>query len=214
MPDLSFETELLAAGAARVAGVDEVGRGAIAGPVAVGIAVIDAQCTEIPKGLADSKELSAKQRETLKPIVCEWVCEVAVGYASAEEIDDIGIMAALRLAGERAVAQCAPFDAYIIDGPRDWLQLSEVTGHPRVKADRDCASVSAASVVAKVERDAMMAALAEQFPGYGWEGNKGYGAAAHLEAIATQGACVQHRRSWSLFHPQGDEASTADETLF
>ena len=72
MPDLSFETELLAAGAARVAGVDEVGRGAIAGPVAVGIAVIDAQCTEIPKGLADSKELSAKQRESLKPMVCEF----------------------------------------------------------------------------------------------------------------------------------------------
>ncbi len=214
MPDLAVERNLFAAGAVRVAGIDEVGRGAIAGPVAVGVAVIDATCGEIPFGLADSKELTPKRRDAIVTPVRTWVSEVAVGYASAEEIDAIGIVAALRLAGERAAAQCAPFDAYIIDGPRDWLGLDGVRAHAQVKADRDCAVVSAASVIAKVERDALMVALDVEFPMYGWAGNKGYGAAGHLDAIAEHGACQYHRRSWSPFHPQEADSSTTDDPLF
>ena len=198
MPDLAVERSLFAAGAVRVAGIDEVGRGAIAGPVAVGVAVIDVTCGEIPVGLADSKVLTPKRRDALVAPVRAWVSEVAVGYASAEEIDAIGIVVALRLAGERAVAQCAPFDAYVIDGPRDWLGLAGVRAHAQVKADRDCAVVSAASVIAKVERDALMVELDAAFPMYGWAGNKGYGSASHFAAIAQEGVTNMHRRSWRL----------------
>ena len=211
-PTLDFETELLRAGARYVVGIDEVGRGALAGPVCVGVAVIDASVGAIPLGLADSKLISQKKRDALVVPLRDWVLAHAVGYAGADEIDEVGIVAALRRAAVRAL-QVLPMqpDVAILDGSHDWLTRSddlfadadEIRTPPvrtRVKADRDCAVVAAASVLAKVDRDAHMLTLDAQFPGYGLATNKGYGSADHQRAIAALGATDAHRRSWNLTH--------------
>jgi ribonuclease HII len=208
IPDFTTEKKILNDGATFVAGMDEVGRGAIAGPVMVGVVVIDRGIVmrdEIPTGLADSKLLSEKRREALVQPVNDWCVASAVGIADASEIDEFGIMPALRLAGQRALtALTVSPDAVIVDGPFDWL--SDVS-HPsqsipkviaQVKADQVCATVAAASIVSKVQRDHLMVALHQQFPEYGWASNKGYGSAQHREAIASIGPCDLHRRSWNL----------------
>ena len=196
---------MFAAGSTCVIGCDEVGRGALAGPVAVGVAAIDASVAPLPAGLRDSKMLSEPRRELLAPIAAEWVVQSAVGLASAEEIDELGIMVCLGLAGKRALAQLHARgidvlgSVVLLDGSDDWLSralstpLSVVT---RVKADRDCGSVAAASVIAKVHRDALMIAYDTLTPGYSWAGNKGYGSAAHMSAIASLGPSPLHRKSW------------------
>lgn len=211
-PTLDLEFELLRTGARLVAGIDEVGRGALAGPVSVGVALIDATVGPIPVGLADSKLISEKKREALVAPLREWVFAYAIGHAQPREIDDVGIVAALRRAAVRALAQLPTMpDIAILDGSHDWLTRSDdlfAVGdnvatppvHMRVKADRDCAVVAAASVLAKVERDARMVELDARFPGYGVAGNKGYGSDAHRAAIATLGASDMHRRSWNLTH--------------
>ncbi|MEW5094366.1 ribonuclease HII [Clavibacter michiganensis] len=204
-PTLDLEHELLHAGAALVIGCDEVGRGALAGPVAVGMAVVGPDAVGFPPGLRDSKMLSEKRREALHPVVAGWVRHSAVGMASAAEVDELGITACLGLAGRRALVELhhagVPLldSAVLLDGAHDWL--TPHLAHPvpvrlRVKADRDCASVAAASVLAKVERDRMMAVWHEDLPEYGWAGNKGYGSAAHLDAIRARGASPLHRRTW------------------
>lgn len=209
-PTLDFERELLQAGARHVAGIDEVGRGALAGPVSVGVVVVSPTVGDAPIGLTDSKLITAKVRQALVPQIHTWCVASAVGHASAAEIDEVGIIAALRLAALRALAALpvAP-DAVILDGSHDWLTRADElfapeeaqvvpTVHVRVKADQTCASVSAASVVAKVERDAIMCELDETVPAYGFAGHKGYGAREHLEAIARLGPTEHHRVSWRL----------------
>jgi ribonuclease HII len=188
-----------------VAGMDEVGRGAIAGPVMVGVVVVSAAMIthgDFPLGLADSKLLTQRRREQLVEPVKTWCVSSAVGSAEAQDVDDYGIIAALRLAGERALASLAVSpDVIILDGPHNWLGSGRDDIAPVVtvaKADQRCASVAAASVVAKVERDHVMTNLHEQFPQYGWASNKGYGSAAHRLAIASDGATSLHRRSWNL----------------
>jgi ribonuclease HII len=204
-PTLDFENELHAGGARYVIGCDEVGRGAIAGPVAVGLAVVDAQVGVMPKGLRDSKMLSEKRREQLAPLSVSWAVHTAVGLASALEVDTIGISAALGLAGRRALILLHEAGADIresvvlLDGHFDWLNPalgSPVRLQTRIKADRDCASVAAASVVAKVHRDRLMIEADATTPGYGWAGNKGYGSAGHFAAIAELGVTDFHRRTW------------------
>lgn len=204
-PTLEVERELHAAGHRTVIGCDEVGRGAIAGPVAVGLAVVEASCGEPPAGLRDSKLLSEKRRELLAPLAASWVRHSAVGMASAVEVDDIGISAALGLAGRRALGLLHAEGVDILgsmillDGTFDWLSPALQTPLPittRIKADRDCASVAAASVIAKVARDRLMIAAHERSPGYGWSGNKGYGSAGHFAAIAELGATELHRHTW------------------
>ncbi|WP_130176411.1 ribonuclease HII [Cryobacterium sp. SO1] len=204
-PTLEVELAMLAAGASCVIGCDEVGRGALAGPVAVGVAVVTADVGAFPVGLRDSKLLSEPRRELLAPLAVAWVKHSAVGLASAHEVDEVGIIAALGLAGKRALAQLHADGVDIVggvvllDGNDDWLNkalatpLAVVT---RIKADQDCASVSAASVIAKVHRDRLMIAADIATPGYGWTGNKGYGSAAHMSAIGELGASEHHRRSW------------------
>jgi len=205
---LAYERSLWEAGASVVAGIDEVGRGALAGPVSVGVVAV-APCDDWPEGLADSKELTPAAREALSPTLASFGIARAVGHATAAEIDQVGIIAALRLAALRALASVGPVDAVILDGKHDWLSapppdLFELEPQPTppvtmvIKGDRQCASVAAASVLAKIERDALMVAAHEQFPHYGWDGNKGYGAHAHLEALRLHGPCELHRRSWSL----------------
>lgn len=209
VPDFRTERALVDSGATFVAGMDEVGRGAIAGPVMVGVVVVDRDMVmraDIPTGLADSKLLSEKRREALVEPVRSWCVSWAVGVADASEIDNHGIMIALQLAGQRALSQLSvPPDVVIVDGPIDWLSdgsPTEMTRHPRVvtqvKADQVCASVAAASIVSKVQRDQLMVGLHERFPVYGWAANKGYGSALHRKAIAEVGACDFHRRSWNL----------------
>lgn len=204
-PTLEVETALHARGHRYVIGCDEVGRGAIAGPVAVGLAVVDAGVGAHPIGLRDSKMLAEKRREELAPLAASWALFTAVGLATADEVDRIGIIAALGLAGKRALVRLHELGASVresvilLDGSHDWLTpvlTTPLAVTTRVKADADCASVAAASVVAKVHRDRLMIEADAVTPGYGWSGNKGYGSAAHFEAIARLGATDLHRRTW------------------
>lgn len=205
LPTLDVERALFDGGASVVIGIDEVGRGAIAGPVAVGVAAVTPMCLPLPDGVRDSKLLSEKRREQLEPVVIEWAVATAVGFAEAEEIDEFGIMRCLGLAGKRALGALhaqgvdVRSSTLLLDGNHDYLSSSLATPLQivtRVKADRDCGSVAGASVVAKVARDRVMIARHTEHPDYGWAGNKGYGSSAHLEAIGAAGATVHHRRTW------------------
>jgi ribonuclease HII len=204
-PTLDRERAFFKKGAQYVIGCDEVGRGAIAGPVAVGLSVIDATIRTIPAGLRDSKLVSEKKRDALAPAARDWSKFSTVGLATPQEIDEIGIVRALGLAGRRALfalieAGVVLDDSVVLlDGSHDWLNpalASRVRVQTQVKADRDCASVAAASVIAKVHRDQLMIAAHDDRPAYEWAGNKGYGSAAHLAAIAELGATDFHRQTW------------------
>ncbi len=204
-PTLRVERSLHREGVRFVIGCDEVGRGAIAGPVAVGLSVVGVGVRAHPAGLRDSKMLSEKRREQLSPLARDWSLYSAVGLASALEVDAIGIIAALGLAGARALQQLRDAGApvheavVLLDGSHDWL-TPHAPGAPRVqtrvKADRDCASVAAASVIAKVHRDRIMIAADDTIPGYGWKGNKGYASSEHMAAIDQLGPSELHRQTW------------------
>ncbi|PPK98523.1 RNase HII [Kineococcus xinjiangensis] len=217
VPSLREERRLLRAGSLLVAGMDEVGRGALAGPVTVGVVLVDAGTRSAPVGLRDSKLLAPQAREALVPALRRWGAAWAVGHAEAAEIDAVGIIAALRLAGRRALAQLPRRpDVVLLDGSHDWLSppgqptlLDACAGEEpgpavvtRVKADLACASVAAASVLAKTTRDEIMVRHALAEPRYGWDGNKGYSAPGHLAALAEHGPCDLHRRSWRLPGPR------------
>ena len=204
-PTLEIEREIFDSGASVVIGCDEVGRGAIAGVVAVGACAILPQTDSPPERLRDSKLLSPARRAEVEPAVTAWASAVAVGEAGPDEIDAHGIVMALGLAARRALIALheAGVDVgrsvVLLDGSHDWLTpalSSPVRVVTRVKADRDCASVAAASVVAKQHRDALMIADHERWPVYGWNGNKGYGSAAHLAAVAEHGPSPRHRVTW------------------
>ena len=210
-PTLELEQELFSSGAKYVAGVDEVGRGALAGPVSVGVALVDAETSQVPSGLRDSKQISRATREKLIEPVSAWVTEYAIGHVAASEIDQIGIVPALRLAWVRAHKQLSiKPDHVILDGKHNWLLEPEsdlfttpisdivVPVTMRIKADATCASVSAASVLAKVARDELMREAALIYPDFGWEGNVGYGSGDHMAAIARLGPTDLHRKSWKL----------------
>lgn len=203
-PTLERELAMFAGGASVVIGLDEVGRGAMAGPVMVGACAITAGVGEFPTGLRDSKLVSEKKRLALDPLVRQWGV-IAVGAASPQEIDQYGITFSLGLAGKRALALL--FEAgvpvgqaqLILDGSHDWLSPALASPLPittAVKADQNCASVAAASVAAKVQRDALMAELSVGFEEFGWASNKGYGSAEHMRLIAEQGPTVHHRVTW------------------
>ena len=207
-PRLTLERRLLREHALVIA-CDEVGRGALAGPVAVGAAVIDAPRSRkrIPQGLRDSKLVPEPRRADVAARAASWVSASAVGWASSAEIDEIGIMRALGLASIRALADLrahgvVPEDAIVIlDGNYDYITAAGATGlrvTPVVKADRDCASAAAASVIAKVARDALMTQLHDQLPAYNWARNKGYASPDHREAIREHGISAHHRASWSI----------------
>jgi len=217
-PTLDFENNLFSRGAKLIAGMDEVGRGCLAGPVSVGVAVISIENINPPENLADSKLLTHEQREELLPLVKTWVKEFAVGHASNDEIDEIGLTRALRRAGRRALVQLVTKpDHLILDGKHNWLMPEKETQNmfeqefddgplsvdlkiiTQVKADLTCASVAAASIVAKTTRDQMMSELSKEFPNYFWAENKGYAAPEHLEAIKSFGATKYHRVSWKTF---------------
>lgn len=177
-----------------VVGIDEVGRGPLAGPVVAAAAFLPAG--HGIQGLRDSKALSEKKREALLPLILERA-HVALGAVSAREIDAFGIAPATNLAMRRAAdALTAPQDAVaIVDGNRP-PELSHLEVITEVKADGSCPSVAAASIVAKVIRDRAMKRLALRYEAFGWASNKGYGSKAHREAILAHGPTAHHRRSF------------------
>jgi ribonuclease HII len=204
-PTLEVETALHDAGARFVIGCDEVGRGAIAGPVAVGLAVVDRGVGPHPMGLRDSKMLTEPRRELMAPLAEQWALQTAVGLASPLEVDQLGIIAALGLAGKRALIRLHELgiaitqSVVLLDGSHDWLSIALASPprvQTRVKADAECASVAAASVVAKVHRDRLMIAADAEHSGYDWRSNKGYGSQSHYAAIAALGPTRMHRLTW------------------
>ncbi|MBW4030602.1 MAG: ribonuclease HII [Acidobacteria bacterium] len=213
VPTFEFEESLFAVGHRYVGAMDEVGRGSPFGPCCVGVVVVDVTVGGFPSSLRDSKLITRSAREQLVAPLRHWVRDHAVGAASASEIDAWGLTAALRLAGWRALAQMSlrP-DVIILDGSHDWLSApSEVSlvgpDYPdvvvapvrtRVKADQTCASVAAASVLAKVHRDALIREFAVSIPDYDLENNKGYATASHLAALRRLGPSEHHRVSWRL----------------
>ncbi len=213
-PTLRVERRLLREGASCLAAADEVGRGSLSGPVTIGMVLIDGTTRTAPAGVRDSKLLSAAARERLVPKIQRWALSWGVGHASPVEIDAFGITAALRLAGQRALAQLEGRpDVVLLDGNHDYLTEPEqdvLFGAPEpviaevppvvtmIKADMKCAAVAAASVLAKTARDALLLDLAPAHPAYGWADNKGYSAPEHLAALAEHGPTVHHRLSWSL----------------
>lgn len=210
---LSAEKALWGSGARVVAGMDEVGRGALAGPVSVGVVALS-PCETWPDGLADSKLLSPSRRGAIAAELEDFVLTWAVGSASSREIDERGIVGALRLAGHRAleaVALIVDIDALLLDGRHDWLTPPPSTlfdgGESPVhippvtmvvKGDAACVSIAAASVLAKVARDAVMVEAHDRHPRYGWRDNKGYGTPDHLAALSNFGPTPWHRQTWRL----------------
>lgn len=191
MPDFSYE---MARAGQIVAGVDEVGRGPWAGPVTAAAVILDP--VRIPEGLDDSKKLSARRRADLAARIHD-MAEVSIAHVSVAEIDEVNILRASHLAMERAVAGLprAP-DHVLVDGnmiPAGLAGRAEAI----VKGDGKSLSIAAASIVAKIGRDALMGELAQQFPGYGWERNAGYGTKEHQLALLDLGLTPYHRRSFA-----------------
>ncbi len=207
-PALTLERNLLREHAL-VISCDEVGRGALAGPVTVGATVLDAErvATAFPEGLRDSKLIPERRRPELARRAAAWVVVSSLGWASASEIDEIGILPALGLAARRALeglsSQGVDLSAAVVvlDGNDDYITRHGMAGlrvRPVIKADRDCAGAAAASVIAKVARDELMVGLHDEYPAYAWDRNKGYASAGHRAAIAEIGLSPHHRASWSI----------------
>ena len=193
LPDLSFEAAARARGRFRIAGVDEVGRGPLAGPVTAAAVVLDPG--RVPDGLNDSKALRAIVREGLCSELYG-LAEVSVGHATVEEIDRLNILRASHLAMARAVAGLSlPPDHLLIDGRLipDGLPCG---AEGIIGGDARSCSIAAASIVAKVCRDRIMVDLAQKYPGYGWETNKGYGTPQHHRGLRELGATPHHRRTF------------------
>ena len=184
-------------GAQTIVGVDEVGRGPLAGPIVTAAVALplDRRPAWIAE-LRDSKQLSPLQRERLAPKIRDGAIQWAIGWVQAAELDRLGMTSALRLACRRAVEQLdAPPDMVLADG-RDDLRLPIPT-EMVVKGDAKVASIAAASIIAKTARDAWMIELDARFPGYGFARHKGYGTAEHLRALAERGPCSEHRQSFA-----------------
>src|SRR5471032_3312399 len=200
-----YESRLLKTIAGPVCGVDEAGRGPLAGPVVAAAVILDRG--RIPKGLNDSKQLSEETREELFPLIMELAVAVGVGEASVGEIDLVNIRQATHLAMARAVRALPIAAAFALvdgnDAPALPCRCETLIG-----GDGRSLSIAAASIVAKVTRDRMMVALDAEFPGYNWRRNKGYGTPDHLAALRTCGVTVHHRRSFSPIHHilYGDES--------
>ncbi|SDO74861.1 ribonuclease HII [Actinacidiphila guanduensis] len=182
-------------GVRTVAGVDEVGRGAWAGPVTVCAAVTGLR--RPPEGLTDSKLITPKRRTKLAAVLTDWVTSYALGHASSEEIDDLGMTAALRLAAVRALeALPEQPDAVILDGKHNYLG-GPWTVRTVIKGDQSCVAVAAASVIAKVHRDGAMAELGAEYTPFAFADNAGYPSPVHRAALEEHGPTALHRLSWS-----------------
>jgi len=198
-PELTFESELWHSGLHFVAGVDEAGRGALAGPVAAAAVVLPWDVSDLPgklDGVNDSKLMTPKDREEKASVIKKIAFGWGVGFASSKEIDTIGILPATYLAADRALMKLDMELEHILV---DYIRLPGVSTPqtPLVKGDARCLSIAAASILAKTERDALMVKMEDDFPGYHFVSNKGYGTEVHRLAIAKLGPCEQHRKTFS-----------------
>lgn len=196
-PDYSYETEALSQGAHIIAGVDEVGRGPLAGPVTAAAVVLDA--SRIPEGLNDSKKLTERRRLALYDVIAA-SAEVSIAHASVEEIDQLNILRASHLAMVRALEGLPRRpDMALIDGNMIPRGLT-IPARTIIKGDALSLSISAASIMAKICRDYVMRDLAQHYPGYGWETNAGYPSKSHKSALQNLGVTPHHRRSFKPVH--------------
>ena len=199
-PDLSFELILWQAGCMTVAGIDEAGRGALAGPVTAAAVILPPTESLMGrlKGVRDSKQMTPHEREIARERIIQSAITWGVGFAASEEIDQLGIVPATRLAAWRAVESLSPPPAHLL---LDYLFLPEVTLSQTALIKGDCRSLSiaAASILAKTARDALMRELDLTYPGYGFAAHKGYGTRVHREALKQLGPCPVHRLSFALF---------------
>ncbi|MCX8503746.1 MAG: ribonuclease HII [Beijerinckiaceae bacterium] len=193
-PDYSFETQLMSVGTAPVAGIDEAGRGPLAGPVVVAACILDAN--HIPLGLNDSKKLTAAKREALYEQILA-TSHASIVSVSAQTIDSINIRAATLQGMAQAVRGLAVQPAYALIDGRDVPPGLPCPGDALIKGDARSVSIAAASILAKVTRDRLMVRAAEFWPGYGFERHMGYGTEAHLDAIKRLGPCPIHRLSFA-----------------
>ena len=195
VPHFRRERALLRAGAWPVAGVDEVGRGPLAGPVTAAAVILDPE--RLPRGLADSKVLSAAAREIAYEAIMSRALAVAIGFAPAEEIDRINIRQATFAAMRRALHGLSLRAAHVLVDGSDAPPGLHCPGETIVRGDSSSLSIAAASIVAKVTRDRMMTRLNKIYPQYGFANHMGYGTPEHLAAIRMHGVCVLHRRSFA-----------------
>lgn len=214
-PGLDHEHALVRQGYRLIAGLDEAGRGAWAGPVYAAAVILPLDRPDLDRalqGVTDSKLLTPQRREELFQVIYTVALSVGVGAATAAEIDALRIVPATRLAMQRAIQALSPApDALLLD----YISLidNKLPQHSLPKADRLCLSVAAASIVAKVSRDRWMIELERRFPGYRFSAHKGYGTASHRSALARLGACPEHRMSWAplrLLRPDSDAEETQD----
>lgn len=194
-PDYRLEEELTETGVCFIAGIDEAGRGCLAGPVVAAAVVLPGD--GIPEGVADSKRLSPDGRLRLYERIRGCAVAVGVGSASSKEVDALNVWVATCIAARRALALLPIAVGHVLmDGPHEipGLHIPQ-TAIP--KGDQRCVSIAAASIIAKVRRDRMMYELDRQFPGYGFATHKGYATEQHRQSLRTLGPCEQHRRSFS-----------------
>ena len=205
MPHYIHESRLLKTMAGPICGVDEVGRGPLAGPVVAAAVILDKK--RIPRGLNDSKQLSEEAREELFPRIMEMAVAVGVGEASVGEIDLVNIRQATHLAMARAVRALSVAAGFALVDGNDPPALP-CKCETLIKGDTLSVSIAAASIIAKVTRDRMMVALHDAHPGYNWKSNKGYGTPDHLAGLKSCGVTPHHRRSFSPIHHilYGDES--------
>ena len=193
-PTEEFEQEARRCGYRRIAGIDEAGRGPLAGPVVAAAVILPVRCRLA--GVDDSKQLTEAERDRLYAVILEKAVGVGIGSADAHEIDSVNILEATRLAMRRALDNLAPAPDYLLT---DAVTLPAVTvpGRPIIKGDALSLSIAAASIIAKVTRDRLMAAYHEAFPEYNFLSHKGYGTAEHLQQLARYGPCAIHRRTFA-----------------
>ena len=194
MDKLFYERQLLSEGYAAVCGVDEVGRGPLAGPVVCAAVIMPAE--DIIDGVDDSKKLSAKKREKLDALIREKAIAYAICRIEPQVIDEINILEATRLCMKNAVESLAVSPGFVLTDGNMTLDIS-IPQRSLIKGDSLCYSIGAASIIAKVYRDKIMDEYALTYPQYGFEKNKGYGTAAHIAAIKEAGICPIHRRSFT-----------------
>ena len=197
LPNFEFETKLHKQGYQNVAGVDEVGRGPLAGPVYAAAVILGPG--KIPTGLNDSKKLSAKNRNSVLESILEYA-DVSIASASEREIEQINILQASHLAMVRAVAGLKKKPDYVLVDGNLIPQDLRIPATAVIKGDARSLSIAAASIVAKVKRDLVMSDLAQHYPGYGWEKNAGYPTTEHLKALQDLGVTPHHRRTFKPVH--------------
>ena len=197
LPNFEFETKLHKQGYQNVAGVDEVGRGPLAGPVYAAAVILGPE--KIPTGLNDSKKLSAKNRNSVLESILEYA-DISIASASEREIEQINILQASHLAMVRAVTGLKKKPDYVLVDGNLIPQGLGIPATAVIKGDARSLSIAAASIVAKVKRDLVMSDLAQHYPGYGWEKNAGYPTTEHLKALQDLGVTPHHRRTFKPVH--------------